>query len=188
VRVQAAELAGSDIVVLASGNLGLVSFTRFDERLAYEDLMEHFPEVLPGLATHPGVSFVMVRTRAKGGLVVGADGIYDLGREQASGVNPLAGFGPNVAAHLRRTDGFTNARDILVMSMSDRTTGEVAAFEELVGSHGGLGGFQTRPFVFYPAEFRDLAEPIVGAAALHEVMKTWMTAIGPNAREEIANG
>jgi putative membrane protein len=162
------------VVVLASGNLGLVSFTHYDNRLTYEDLMEHFPEVVPGLATHPGVSFVMVHTRTNGGLVIGAEGIYDLGRDRASGVNPLAEFGPHAAAHLRRTDGFTNAPDILVMSMYDPTTDEVAAFEELVGSHGGLGGPQTRPFVLYPAEFPEPAEPIVGAAALHDVMKEWL--------------
>ncbi len=34
--------------------------------------------------------------------------------------------------------------------MYDESTNEVAAFEELVGSHGGLGGDQTKPFIMYP--------------------------------------
>ena len=38
---------------------------------------------------------------------------------------------------------------------------EVAAFEELIGSHGGLGGFQTRPFIMHPADWT-IDEPIVG--------------------------
>ena len=42
------------------------------------------------------------------------------------------------------------------MSLHDELTGEVAAFEELVGCHGGLGGPQTQPFVLYPS---DLAMP-----------------------------
>ena len=32
-------------------------------------------------------------------------------------------------------------------------TNENAAFEELVGNHGGLGGEQTDPFVLFPAEW-----------------------------------
>ena len=38
-----------------------------------------------------------------------------------------------------------------VNSVYDPTNDEVAAFEELIGSHGGLGGTQCKPFVLYPA-------------------------------------
>ena len=41
--------------------------------------------------------------------------------------------------------------------------GEVAAFEELVGSHGGLGGTQCFPFVLHPAELEWPDEEVVGA-------------------------
>ena len=52
---------------------------------------------------------------------------------------------------------------------------EVAAFEELVGSHGGLGGLQTQPFLLYPAMLpHDLTRPIVGTVALHQVLKGWV--------------
>ncbi|MGD8466660.1 MAG: phage holin family protein, partial [Anaerolineae bacterium] len=64
---------------------------------------------------------------------------------QVEGEDLLAVFGPNAAAHVRRTDSFPDAPDILVSSFSDPETGEVAAFEELIGSHGGLGGWQTQP-------------------------------------------
>ena len=43
--------------------------------------------------------------------------------------------------------------DILVISSVDPVTGEVPAFEELVGNHGGLGGSQREPFLLYPAVF-----------------------------------
>jgi hypothetical protein len=75
---------------------------------------------------------------------------------------------------LKRTDGFPNAPDILVMSLYRPETGEVAAFEELVGSHGGLGGPQTHPFVLYPVMLPIDPGPIVGAAALHTQLKTWV--------------
>ena len=37
-----------------------------------------------------------------------------------------------------------HAPDLLLLSQYDPELGEVAAFEELIGSHGGLGGDQTR--------------------------------------------
>ena len=92
----------------------------------------------------------------------------------ATGGNP---FGPNAPLHLARTDSFPNAPDILVMSMFDPATGDVAAFEELVGCHGGLGGPQTKPFVLFPTELVvDPERPIVGAADLHHVLKSWTPA------------
>jgi hypothetical protein len=41
-----------------------------------------------------------------------------------------------------RTDAYTHCPEIMLNSSWDAQTGEVAAFEELVGSHGGLGGEQ----------------------------------------------
>ena len=38
---------------------------------------------------------------------------------------------------------------------------------ELIGSHGGLGGYQTQPFVLYPAQLSMGDGPLVGAAAVH---------------------
>ena len=58
-------------------------------------------------------------------------------------------------------------------------TGEVFAFEELVGSHGGLGGTQTRPFVLHPVDLDAGSEPIVGAMALNAVLERWRTDLGP---------
>ena len=70
------------------------------------------------------------------------------------GIDPLMPFGPNAAAHLLRHDGFAHTPDVLVNSLYDPDTEEVAAFEELVGSHGGLGGPQAHPFVVVPSEWR----------------------------------
>ena len=67
-------------------------------------------------------------------------------------------------------------------------TGEVAAFEELVGCHGGLGGPQTEPFVLFPAELEiDPAEPIVGAAGLHRVLKSWTPSASQPVGEKIVS-
>lgn len=170
-----ADVQASDAVVLASGNLGLISFPAWPERMTLEQLAEHFPRLIPALASHPGISVLLVHSDSDGGLAIGAEGIHYLDDGHIAGSDPLAIFGPRAAEHLRRTDGFENAPDILLISMFDVQTGEVAAFEELVGSHGGLGGTQTQPFLLYPAALpHDPTTPIVGAASLHAVLKGWV--------------
>src|SRR3954447_67375 len=60
----------SDVVVLGSGNLGLV-YLREPERLSMEDLDRRYPRLLPGLAAHPGISFVAVLSDEEGPVVIG---------------------------------------------------------------------------------------------------------------------
>jgi hypothetical protein len=60
------------------------------------------------------------------------------------------------------------------MSSLDPETQQVAAFEELVGSHGGLGGPQTHPFVLYPTELDRPKDPVIGAASLNVLLKSWI--------------
>jgi putative membrane protein len=83
----------------------------------------------------------------------------------------LKNFGENAARHLRRLDTFDNAPDILVMSMYDSQKEEVAAFEELIGSHGGLGGRQSHPFILYPSEWGLNEEKIIGAEKVYALFK-----------------
>jgi putative membrane protein len=102
---------------------------------------------------------------------LGAKGRYYLEDDKVEGENPLRNFGENAAAHLRRMDTFDNAPDLSVMSMYDPQKEEVAAFEELVGSHGGMGGYQSYPFIFYPSEWGWDEKKIVGAEKIHTLLK-----------------
>jgi putative membrane protein len=174
---QAGAAADANVVVLASGNLGLISFPEWKERLTYEQIVDTYPDLLRGLVRHEGVGFVMVHSASDGGLVIGPKGLFYLEHDYAVGTDPLTPFGPNAKLHLKRTDAFANAPDFLVNSLFDPTTGEVAAFEELVGCHGGLGGPQTQPFVLYPAAFAEPETQVVGAAALHAVLKGWLNTV-----------
>jgi hypothetical protein len=60
------------------------------------------------------------------------------------------------------------APDLYINSAIDPTTGDVAAFEELVGAHGGLGGWQDRAMLLVPAPLAGLLpDRIEGADTLH---------------------
>ncbi|HET7093239.1 MAG TPA: hypothetical protein VFI22_07175, partial [Thermomicrobiales bacterium] len=177
---QQTRAAASDVVVVASGNLGLISFPRWPQRMTYEEIVDAFPRLLPGLVAHPNISFVMVHSATEGPIVFGAKGIRYLDGDRVDGVDPLAIFEPNAARHLQRQDTFPNCPDILVMGYYDPKTHETAAFEELVGNHGGLGGPQTEPFVFHPDWLHPGPEPIVGAGALSQLLRRWIDETQPS--------
>jgi hypothetical protein len=87
--------------------------------------------------------------------------------------------------HVKRTDDFPNCADIMVNSTYWPETGEVAAFEELVGSHGGLGGPQSYPFVLVPRDWALPKEPIIGAEAMHLQMRRWLSPRDPFAESVV---
>jgi hypothetical protein len=72
------------------------------------------------------------------------------------------------------------APDLYVNSLLD-DLGEVAAFEGLVGCHGGLGGWQDRAMLVWPTDLPDPRGPIVGADALHRVLVGWLEHLGHRA-------
>ena len=116
----------------------------------------------------------MVKSMEHGAVVIGSKGRYYLDEDRLEGENPLADFGPRAADHLRRANQFPDAPDILINSFYKVETNEVAAFEELIGNHGGLGGYQTQPFLLHPAELKIPEEPLVGAASVYKVFKEWL--------------
>ena len=160
----------SELIVMGSGNLGLIYLTQWKQRLSYEEIVMLFPELIPGLVKHPGVGFILVNSISKGGMAIGKEGIYYLDSDKIDGKNPLTDFGKNAAKHLKRENSFENMPDILVNSFYDTEKDEVCAFEELVGSHGGLGGNQTKPFILFPSEWEDPGE-LVGASSIYKFLK-----------------
>jgi hypothetical protein len=119
----------------------------------------------------------MVNSEEHGPVAIGAQGRYYLNEDRIVGQNPLDGFGPNIVHHLKRTNSFPDAPDILVNSFFDPEKQEGAAFEELIGFHGGLGGYQTQPFLLYPAEWTRDDKPIIGAEAVYNFLKEQLVKI-----------
>ncbi|MFE9922626.1 phage holin family protein [Streptomyces sp. NPDC005774] len=168
---------GSESVVLASGNLGLVSFPDVPHRMTKEEIDDRHPALLPTLANHPGIGFLLVGSERHGGVVLGAHGAEIPLDELDDDPGPLAAFGPGAADAVRRTHSFPHTADIMVNSFHDPADGEVLAFEEQIGSHGGLGGAQSRPFLLSPvalsAPVAD-GEELAGAEQVHHVLRRWL--------------
>ena len=169
-RNKKTKLEDSEAIVLASGNLGLIYFTQWTARLTYESIIGLFPDLIPGLVNNPYIGFILVDTEERGPIVISDKGVYYLDSDTYTGENPLKDFGENAADHLRRTNSFSTVPDILVNSFYDKENDEVASFEELVGSHGGLGGTQTKPFIMHPSYWK-INDDLIGAESIYHLLK-----------------
>ncbi len=183
-RAEGDEDERPELVVVGSGNLGGIWFARHNSRISAEEIEATWPHLLTGLARHPGISFAVVNSAANGPTAIGAKGVVNLTTGEVSGVDPLEPFGEQARLDMLRVAGFNNAPDIYVNSMYDPQTDEVAAFEELVGSHGGVGGWQTRAVLIHPKEWEisaELLDPhgrLVSAETVHRQLVLWLEQLG----------
>ncbi|WP_407562181.1 phage holin family protein [Streptomyces sp. 184] len=178
---------GQEPVVLGSGNLGLVSFPELPGVVSRETIERRYPALLPALTEHPGIGFLLVRSEEHGPVALGADGAeHHLETGKVIGIDPLLPFGPGAAETVLRTARFPHAADIMVNSSYDPKTGTVHAFEDQIGSHGGLGGEQSRAFLFWPEGLTPpvpAGETLAGAEAVHRVLRRWIGECGGRAAD-----
>nr|WP_203616228.1 phage holin family protein [Streptomyces sp. SID13726] len=169
---------GSEPIVLASGNLGLVSFPDVHHRMSKEEIDARHPALLTTLANHPGIGFLLVRSEKHGGVVLGPFGTEIPLDQLDENPGPLADFGPGAAEAVRRTHSFPHTADIMVNSWFDPADGEVLAFEEQIGSHGGLGGAQAKPFLLSPLTLSEPPQDLAGAEQVHQLLRAWLDEAG----------
>lgn len=166
-----------ELVVCASGNLGLIYFPPLPARQTLEEIQSRYPGLVETLARHPGIGCIMVRSGTRGAVVLGARGTRYLDDDRIEGEDPVAPYGDFAAESLRRIDAMRDCGDLVVISLYDESTGEVAAFEELIGSHGGLGGDQTHAFLLFPAEW-PLEGELTGAPHVYRQLRRWLGDLG----------
>jgi uncharacterized membrane protein YvlD (DUF360 family) len=167
------DVSDRDVVVLGSGNLGLVYLMEERRRLTLEEIDERHPQLIPALRAHPHVGWLLVRSADRGAVALGGRGAHYLTEGRIEGDDPLAAFSEHAPQHLLRTDGFAHVDDIMVGSFYDPDLDEGCAFEELISFHGGIGGFQTRPFILHPTYLEVPQAPILGAASVHGILAGW---------------
>ena len=164
------------LLVVSSGNLALIYLTKFKERLDRARISAVYPRLIAGLAAHPGVGLVVVAD-TDGPVAVGRDGSHHLRDGRVEGIDPLIAYGGHAAADLLRHQDAEHVGDLVLISSLDPVTHEVAAFEELVGSHGGLGGWQTEAVLVHPADF-PVTHELIGPDAVHRQLVEWLAMLG----------
>jgi uncharacterized membrane protein YvlD (DUF360 family) len=175
------DVSDQDVVVLGSGNLGLIYLMEERRRLTLEEIDSRHPRLVPALRADPRIGWLLVTSERDGPVVLGRDGARYLDTDRVDGADPLAPFSPNASRHLRRASTFSHVADIMVGSFYDPDLEEGCAFEELISFHGGIGGPQTRPFLLYPTVLPLDEGPIVGAAAVNEILLGWRALLNDGA-------
>lgn len=177
-----------DVVVVGSGNLGLVWFPGWDARPTLEEIGERWPALVPALAARPAVGVVVADSRTQGLVAVGARGVRALEADGdvVTGEDPLAPYPARARADLVRAARLPHTGDLLLLSAVGRR-GRVHAFEGQVGSHGGTGGAQNRAVLLHPATWEvddarcadvEGRRMLVGADAVHHQLVAWLRAAG----------
>jgi hypothetical protein len=117
--------------------------------------------MVDALVGHEGIGLVCGYEDDGAPVCLGKGGKCNLHTGEVTGVDPLKMYAPEdpkAYGHnsietrvwqVRRVMDFPHAGDLMVLS-TVYPDGTVAALEELIGSHGGVGGEQTDAFLFHP--------------------------------------
>jgi uncharacterized membrane protein YvlD (DUF360 family) len=170
--------APPDVVVASSGSLAHVYVTALPGLATAEAIEARFPGLAGGLARHAGIGALIVRSAEGHVLALAADGRLDLSTGRLEGTDPLAEYGPGAVESVLRLATFPTSGDLLLLGAIDTVTGEVTGFEELIGSHGGLGGWQADPFILVPSGLALPDAPLIGAPALYRQLVAWQRDTG----------
>jgi hypothetical protein len=161
------------LLVVPSGNLALIYLTRFKHRLTRTQIADIYPGLVQGLAAHPGIGLVIV-DGDDGPVALGQDGAHHLRDGRIEGIDPLIPYGEHARGDLSRHQETAHIADLVLISTVDPVTQEVAAFEELVGSHGGLGGWQTEALLIHPSDWPITHPTLIGPDAVHHQLTEWL--------------
>jgi hypothetical protein len=162
------------VVAYGSGNLAQVYFDLLPRKITLSELNSAYPGMVDALVQHEGIGMVCGYEDDGTPVCLTRGGKRNLHSGEVTGVDPLAMYAPQDANaygrnsietrawQVQRVMDFPHAGDLMVIS-AVYADGTVAALEELIGSHGGLGGEQTDAFLLHPAtlavpELRNSAE------------------------------
>ena len=149
------EVKPANVMVCHSGNLAQVYFDVFPRKVSLNELNAAYPSMVDTLVDHEGIGFVVAYDDDGVPLVFGENGARNLYTGDVTGVDPLIPFGDVDlrAKQVKRVADFPHSGDLIINSTL-YPDGTVAALEELIGNHGGLGGEQTDAFIFHPDDMQ----------------------------------
>lgn len=143
----------ANVTVCGSGNLAQVYFDLYPRKITLNELNDTYSGLIDALVAHEGVGFVVAYSDSGTPLAFGKHGARDLHTGEVTGEDPLGSYGDAElrAQQIRRVADFPHAGDLIINSTL-YPDGTVAAMEELIGNHGGMGGEQTDAFLFHPGD------------------------------------
>jgi uncharacterized membrane protein YvlD (DUF360 family) len=149
------------VTAYGSGNAAQVYFSLFPRKIKLSELEAAYPGMLDALVQHEGLGMVVGYADDMTAVVLGKGGKRNLHTGEVVGIDPIAPYAPaegHGAAtiekrvwQMQRVMDFPSAGDLWLIS-TVYPDGTVAALEELVGNHGGVGGEQTDAFIFHPPD------------------------------------
>jgi uncharacterized membrane protein YvlD (DUF360 family) len=161
---QAGELEkAAQVTAYGSGNLAQVYFDLHPRKITLSELNDAYPGMVDALVQHEGIGLVCGYLDDGTPVALSKAGQRNLHTDEVTGDDPLLPYAPddpNAYGHasiekrvwqVRRVMDFPHAGDLMVIS-TVYPDGTVAALEELIGNHGGLGGEQTDAFLFHPPD------------------------------------
>jgi hypothetical protein len=149
------EVKPAKVTLCYGGNGALVYFDLFPRKIKLTELNEAYPGMVDALVQHEGIGFVIAYDEDFEAIAYGKNGARNLHTGDVVGEDPLAPFGDVDlrAWQLHRMANFDNCGD-LILNSTLYPDGTVAALEELIGNHGGLGGEQTDAYLFHPGDLQ----------------------------------
>lgn len=167
-RSEAPSPAGG-VKACVSGCLAHIYFTGHPAALTLTQIHAAYPGLVEGLASHPGIGFVVARQDDGQAVVVGGGGLRNLSTSEVRGqADPLAAFGRAEvwAQELAELIGYEASGDLIVNG-AWLNEGRVVVFESQSSSHGGLGGPQTEPFLLTPVAWQTQGTDLAAPERLH---------------------
>ncbi len=151
----------ASVTAYGSGNAAQVYFDLFPRKITLSELNSAYPNMVDALVQHEGIGMVVGYADDMTPIALGKGGQRNLCTGEVTGTDPVApyakaeGHGAGTletrAWQLKRVMEFPHAGDLWLIS-TVYPDGTVAALEELIGNHGGLGGEQTDAFIFHPQD------------------------------------
>lgn len=176
-------VSAAEIVVTGSGNLGNVWLKRFKSRPTKQQIENAHPDLIENLLKTPGIGLIIVPDGKAGPVCIGARGQINLLTKSVEGKNPLSEYKNVRIKELLAVARNPNAPDIQLISSKRPGSNEVHAFEELVGNHGGIGGWQTEAILIHPSKLsipKKFYEDngIYDSTTIHKIFVDWLTKAG----------
>ncbi len=170
------------LAVAAAGSLAHIYLTDEPDRVPHEQLEQRYPGLVAALARQQGIGAVITATTQGSLLVHGPDEgwceVEDGRIVCGDGPPPLTAYGPRILADLQQLDTREHLGDIILFGSFDRSLGEATAFEDLVGSHGGPGGWQTQAVLIHPSSWSDLPAGDLAGLDVHHAMTSRLRELG----------